>query len=115
MHARPGFSAAVAKSLLHGPIFNYTIPYEKLARTDMDVLVIWVRHCVSAQLPYLRDQLMRSFLKGTEDESVPYDLSGIVMRTLGSQATLHTIQGGGHDLPTSDHKDVLPALLKFFR
>ena len=58
---------------------------------------------------------MRLLPKGTEDDSVPYDLSAIVMRILGSQATLHTIEGGGHDLPTSDHKDVLPALLKFFR
>lgn len=89
----PGYAPAIAKSLLHGPLFDYTLPYEKLARTDMDVLVIW----------------------GTADAVVSYEFSAGLMRTLGSRAALHTVQGGVHDLPTSDHGEVTPALLRFFR
>ena len=110
----PGYAPAIAKSLLHGPLFDYTLPYEKLGRTDMDVLVIWVRKLADDWTGMSRADV---FLcpQGTADAVVSYNFSPGLMRTLGSRANLHTIQGGVHDLPTSDHKEVVPALLKFFR
>ena len=110
----PGYAPAIAKSLLHGPLFDYTLPYERLARTEMDVLVIWVR-----MRGYVRTDTARangfSCPQGTADAVVSYNFSPGLMRTLGSRANLHTVQGGVHDLPTSDHQEVVPALLKFFR
>ncbi|CAD6588226.1 MAG: hypothetical protein CYPHOPRED_004317 [Cyphobasidiales sp. Tagirdzhanova-0007] len=65
----PGFSNAVVRSFIDGPNFDYHKPFQALAKTDLEILVIW----------------------GTNDATVPYSMSSELMASVGSGAVLRTV------------------------
>lgn len=105
-----GFVPAIVKSLGHGPIFDHRRPYELLRDAQRDTLVIWVGHV--QRLLALADVS----LQGTADAVVPFKgLSDGLMSLLGKRATLHPVNGGSHDLPTTNHAQCTPVLVAFFQ
>ena len=83
----PGFLRALLSTIRHGPLQTMADAYERVGRHTRPVLLVW----------------------GTEDKTVPFELSETARATLPT-AVFHAIHGAGH-VPHLEQPDRINRLL----
>ena len=83
----PGFLRALLSTIRHGPLQTMADAYERVGRDTRPVLLVW----------------------GTEDKTVPFELSETARATLPT-AVFHAIHGAGH-VPHLEQPDRINRLL----